>query len=104
VAADFGLDREQRAEAVRRIRAYFERERDEELGELAAGFILDFIVEELAPLFYNAGLADAQALLARHIDSLDADLEAQRREPLLPPRRARADSEPPPEGPSPLDH
>ena len=94
MVSDFGLDREQRAEAVRRIRAYFERERDEQLGELAAGFILEFIVEELAPLFYNAGLADAQALLARHVDSLDADLEAQRREPLLAPRREPAAPEP----------
>ena len=103
MATDFGLEREQRAEAVRRIRAYFERERDEELGELAAGFILDFVVEELAPLFYNAALADAQALLARHVDSLDADLEAQRREPLLPTRREPARPEPRREESSPLD-
>jgi uncharacterized protein (DUF2164 family) len=94
MGSDFGLDREERAEAVRRVRAYFERERGEELGELAAGFILDFIAEELAPLFYNAGLSDAQALLARHVDSLDADLEAQRREPLLAPRREPAGPEP----------
>ena len=100
MASDFGLDREQRAEAVRHIRAYFERERSEELGELAAGFILDFVVEELAPLFYNAGLADAQALLARHVDSLDADLEAQRREPLLARRREPAGPEPRREEPS----
>lgn len=79
--SEFGLDREARSEGVRRIRAYFERERDEELGELAAGFVLDFVAEELAPLFYNAALADAQALVARTADSLDADLEALRRSP-----------------------
>ncbi len=71
---------------MRRIRAYFERERDEELGELGAGFFLDFITEEIAPLFYNAAVADAQALLARAADLLDADLEALRRSP---PRRVR---------------
>lgn len=81
MASDFGLDREARAEAVRRIRAYFERERDEELGELAAGFILDFVAEELGPIFYNAAIGDAQALVARAADSLDTDLEAQRRQP-----------------------
>ncbi|MCC6236257.1 MAG: DUF2164 family protein [Dehalococcoidia bacterium] len=81
MTADFGLDREARAEGVRRIRAYFERERGEELGELAAGFILDFIAEEVAPLFYNAALGDAQALVARAADALDADLEALRRSP-----------------------
>jgi uncharacterized protein (DUF2164 family) len=94
MASEFGIDREARAEAVRRIRAYFERERGEELGELAAGFILDFVAEELAPLFYNAGLADAQALVTRHVDSLDADIEAQRRE--LPLSRRREPLEEPP--------
>jgi uncharacterized protein (DUF2164 family) len=94
MASDFGLDRETRADAIRRIRAYFERERDEELGELAAGFILDFVAEELGPLFYNAGLADAQALLAQHADSLDADIEAQRKSP--PRTRRTENSSPPP--------
>lgn len=98
MAADFGLDREARADAVRHIRAYFERERGEELGEMAAGFFLDFVTEELGHHFYNAGLADAQALLARFVDSLDADIEAQRR---FPPRGpARAPAEPP----APLEH
>jgi uncharacterized protein (DUF2164 family) len=99
VASDFGLDREARAEAVRRIRNYFERERGEELGDLAAGFVLDFIAEELGPLFYNRGLDDAQALIARAVDSLDADIESHRR---FPPRtRAQpeeaSEEEPPPD-------
>jgi uncharacterized protein (DUF2164 family) len=81
MTSDYGLDREARAEAVRRIRNYFERERGEELGELAAGFVLEFVAEELAPLFYNAAIEHAQALVARAVDSLDADLEAQRRSP-----------------------
>ncbi len=90
MTSGFGLDRDARADAVRRIRAYFERERAEELGEMAAGFILDFVAEELGPLFYNAALRDAQALLARSADSLDADIEAQRREPPRPqPREGR---------------
>lgn len=100
MASNFGLDREARADAVQRIRAYFERERGEELGELAAGFILDFVAEELGSLFYNAGLADAQALLARHVDSLDADIEAQYRAPApVSPARAR----PSPAGRAPAD-
>ena len=93
MASDFGLDREAKAEGVRRIRAYFERERGEELGELAAGFILDFIAEEVAPLFYNAALRDAQALVARAADSLDADLEALRRSPPLSHRRLLGESQ-----------
>jgi len=68
---------------VRRLRAYFERERGEELGELRATLLFEFLAEEVGPHFYNKGLSDAQAYVARFTDSLDADLEAAR---VLPPR------------------
>ncbi len=77
------LERDEREAAVKRIQAYFERERDEELGELGATLMLDFVAEELGPLFYNRGLDEAQRLLRRLADSLDADLDAAKR---LPPR------------------
>jgi uncharacterized protein (DUF2164 family) len=75
------LAREERDDAVRRLRSYFEREREEELGDLAAGLLYDFIAEELGSYFYNKGLSDAQAYVARFTDSLDADLEAAKRFP-----------------------
>jgi len=79
----FDIDREARADAIRRIRAYFERERDEPLGELGATLLFEFARDELGPLFYNLGLDDARALIARSTDSLDADIDSARR---LPPR------------------
>ncbi|MFN8639766.1 MAG: DUF2164 family protein [Dehalococcoidia bacterium] len=97
MASDFGLDREARAEGVRRIRAYFERERGEELGEMAAGFILDFVAEELAFLFYNRAIEDAQAMARRSADLLEADLEAQRKQPPRPRRGERVSEGGPPD-------
>ena len=41
------------------IKAFFSSERDEEIGDLAAGLMLDFIIEKLAPEFYNQGVDDA---------------------------------------------
>jgi uncharacterized protein (DUF2164 family) len=82
------LEREQRDDAVERLRVYFERERGEQLGELAAGLLYDFIAEQLGPYFYNKGIEDAQALIVRFADSLDADLEAAKR---LPPRALPGD-------------
>jgi len=79
----FDIDRDERADAIARIRAYFERERDEPLGELGATLIFEFVRDELGPLFYNLGLDDARALIARSMDSLEADIDAARR---LPPR------------------
>lgn len=77
------LGKDEREDVVRRLRAYFERERGEELGELGATLLLEFLAEEVGPHFYNRGLADAQAFVARFTDSLDADLEAAK---LFPPR------------------
>ncbi len=73
----------EREDALERLRAYFGRERGEELGELGAALLFDFIAEQLGPHFYNKGIEDAQALVARFADSLDADLDAAKR---LPPR------------------
>jgi uncharacterized protein (DUF2164 family) len=83
------IEREERDDAVARLRAYFDRERDEELGELGATLFLDFIAEEIGPYFYNKGLRDAQSYVARFTDSLDADLEAAK---LLPPRPGESTS------------
>lgn len=53
------LDQQKRKEMVKHIQAFFRKERDEELGELAALMVLDFIEEELGPEFYNQGIEDA---------------------------------------------
>ena len=78
------LGRAEREDALARLRAYFGQERGEELGELGAMLIYDFIAEQLGPHFYNKGIEDGQALVARFADSLDADLDAAKR---LPPRQ-----------------
>ena len=53
------IGKETREDMISSIKNYFEKERDEELGDLAAGLILDFIMEELAPEFYNQGVYDS---------------------------------------------
>jgi len=41
------LSKEKREEMISKIKNYFLEEREEELGDLACGMILDFIIEEL---------------------------------------------------------
>lgn len=77
------LEQPERDEVMRRLRSHFQRELDEPPGDLWVMLLYDFIAEEIAPFFYNAGLGDAQRYLARFVDSLDADLDAAKR---LPPR------------------
>lgn len=59
---------------VTAIRLYFSQERDEEIGDLAASFFLDFVLEEIGPSIYNQGIKDAQASLQRTVADLDVNL------------------------------
>lgn len=53
------LTKEIRDDMIAGIQHYFLQEREEEIGDLAAGLMLDFIVENLAPEFYNMGVGDS---------------------------------------------
>jgi uncharacterized protein (DUF2164 family) len=58
------------------IQQYFLKERDEEIGELAAENILEFFSETLGPHFYNAGVKDASKQAEAYAARLDEDLYA----------------------------
>jgi uncharacterized protein (DUF2164 family) len=64
------ISKEIRTEMIASIKNYFEKERDEELGDLAAGLVLDFITEELAPEFYNQGVYDSHKFMNLRCEDL----------------------------------
>jgi uncharacterized protein (DUF2164 family) len=64
------LTREKREDMVSALKYYFDKERDEELGDLAAGMLLDFIIKELAPEFYNQGVLDSNKYLNDRVEEL----------------------------------
>ena len=53
------IDRQRRRAMVRDLQAWLLDERGEEVGELAAGFILDYVLDLAGPDLYNAALEDA---------------------------------------------
>jgi len=53
------VTKEIRDDMISSIRNYFSKERGEEVGDLAAGLMLDFILEKIAPEFYNQGVLDS---------------------------------------------
>jgi uncharacterized protein (DUF2164 family) len=53
------LTKEKRDEMICVIKDYFSNEREEDLGDLASNLMLNFIIEELAPEFYNQGVYDS---------------------------------------------
>jgi len=66
------LTKERRDDMVSEIKNYFSKEREEEIGDLAAGLILDFIVEKIAPDFYNQGIFDAHQYMKDAAEDLFA--------------------------------
>lgn len=64
------LEKEKREEMVADIRSYFLNERGEEIGQLASGFILDFIIDRLAPEFYNQGVMDSHRYMGERVEDM----------------------------------
>ncbi len=67
---DINITKEKRADMVTAIKNYFSKERDEEMGDLAASLTLDFIIEELAPEFYNQGVYDSIQYMKSSVEDL----------------------------------
>ncbi|WP_173917783.1 DUF2164 domain-containing protein [Halobacillus sp. Marseille-Q1614] len=80
------LSTEQKKYMIDRIQEYFELERMEPLGELAADQLLHFMVEELGPFMYNKGVHDARQMVDQKVMNLDEDLLSLER-PAGRPRR-----------------
>jgi len=64
------ISKEKRDEMIAELKDYFLKERDEELGDLASSMILDFIIERLAPEFYNQGVYDSYKYMEDRIEDL----------------------------------
>jgi uncharacterized protein (DUF2164 family) len=64
------LTKERRDDMISDIKYYFLKEREEEIGDLAAGLILDFILEKIAPEFYNQGVFDSHRYMGDAIEDL----------------------------------
>jgi uncharacterized protein (DUF2164 family) len=64
------LTKEKREEMVASIKEYFLNEREENLGDLASNMILNFIIEELAPDFYNQGVFDSYKYMNDRVEDL----------------------------------
>ena len=68
------IERETRQRMVESVRRYFQQELDEEIGDLKAGFLLDFFLAEIGPTVYNRAIADAQAWMLGRVEDLEGSL------------------------------
>lgn len=70
------LNKEAKQNALESLQKYFEMNMDEPLGNLGAGALLQFILEEIGPSIYNKGVADAQSRMQERIGELDYEVHA----------------------------
>jgi len=68
------LPKEARKEAIASIERWFAEERGERVGNIAAGALLNFVLEEIAPSVYNRAVADVQERLGARVAEIDIEL------------------------------
>lgn len=68
------LPKEEKEELINNVQAYFEEERSEAIGELAAEQFIDFMITELGPYIYNKAITDARVLTNEKLNQLEDEL------------------------------
>ncbi len=64
------LDKETKDDLINKVKVYFSEEREEDLGDLAAALIVDFITDELGPVYYNKGVFDSYTYIEEKIQDV----------------------------------
>ena len=68
------ISKEARKEAIASIERYFQENMEEQIGNIAAGALLGFILEEIGPLVYNQAVAEVQERLQSRISEIDIEI------------------------------
>lgn len=68
------LAREARAQAIASIERYFQEQLDQKIGNIAAGALLNFFLEEIGPSVFNRAVAEVQERLQARVLELDIEV------------------------------
>ena len=71
------FNKQTRATAIASIQRYFAQNMQEPIGNIAAGALLGFFLEEIGPSIYNQAVGDVQERLASRIAELDLEVCAE---------------------------
>ena len=66
-----------RKEAIASIERYFRENMEEEIGNVAAGGLLGFFLEEVGPSIYNKAVADVQERMQMRVSELDIEVHEE---------------------------
>jgi uncharacterized protein (DUF2164 family) len=68
------LTKQSKAEALASLERYFSEVMDQRIGNIAAGALLNYFMEEVGPVIYNQAVADVQERLALRVQELDIEI------------------------------
>ena len=71
------LSKEARKEAIASIERYFRENMEEPIGNLAAGALLGFFLEEVGPVIFNRAVSEAQERLQARVSELDIEVHEE---------------------------
>lgn len=70
------IPKQTRTDAIASIQHYFQENMSEPIGELSAGLLLNFFIEDIGPAIYNQGVVDAQTRMQLRVADLSGELYA----------------------------
>lgn len=65
------LPEEAATRSIASIKRYFAEALDQDIGDLKARLLLEFILKEIGPSIYNGAIGDAQAYMHERVGDLD---------------------------------
>jgi uncharacterized protein (DUF2164 family) len=68
------LPKETHTQAIASIERYFAENMEEKIGNIGAGALLSYFLEEIGPVIYNQAVADAQEKMQLQVSELDIEL------------------------------
>ena len=68
------ISKEARQQVIASIERYFREHMEEPIGNIAAGALLGFFLEEVGPLVYNQAVADVQERLQQRVMEVDIEI------------------------------
>ncbi|GAA0334691.1 hypothetical protein GCM10008967_26860 [Bacillus carboniphilus] len=73
------LPKEKKDILIQEIQAYFQEEKGEDWGLIAAENLLDFFMQRLGPNLYNQGVQDAKQLVSQLLLNIEEDISSLER-------------------------
>lgn len=70
------ISKQERGDAIASLQRYFRENFSDEIGDMPAGLLLNYILEEIGPAIYNKAIEDARARMEQRVMDLPGELFA----------------------------